>query len=109
MQYPQQFNLAGSIQVTDLVQKYAAPVGLLKTADSVMAGIGESAFFMAEHFTFKQSGGNSTEIDFYKRLITARTVLMDRLGDQFLTRAAFTKYQNRRVSPADTSDSFQYG
>jgi hypothetical protein len=47
--------LLGKRNIRDLVQKKRAPMRQFEAADPIGSGVGESSFYVAEQFTFKDS------------------------------------------------------
>lgn len=83
-------------------------VGRFEATGTVVKSIGESAFFMAEHFAFEQGLGDSAQVDFDERRLAALAVLVDRFGDQLLARAAFAGNQYGRRGACDARSRVEH-
>ena len=94
MQHAQQLDLQGRCQLTDLVEKQRAAIGLLETAAAQAVGAGEGALLVAEQFGFEQFGRDRRGVERDKRLAGTRTVLVQRARHQFLAGARFAGDQH---------------
>ena len=63
---------------------------------------------MAEEGGFKQFGGHGAGVDGNERLVLARRVGMDGLGDEFLAGAALAADQHRGVGGSNALDPIQH-
>ena len=77
-----------------------------KPSDSIKSGIGKGTTHVSKHLAFKQRRRNSTQIDLYKRLFCAQTILMNGFGNQFFTRPTFARNQHRRVGCRNSANGF---
>ncbi len=62
---------------------------------------------MAEKLAFKQTGRDGSAIDANKSMVAARAQIVNRPGQQFLSRTCFPKNQNRGISRRYGLDLFQ--
>src|SRR5690554_1770126 len=111
-QYSQQSGLGVGGHIADFVQKQGAAVGLLKTALAGGAGAGEGAFFVAEQFRFNQVFGDGSHVQGDERVVGPRAVVVQGLGYELLTGAAFAvdQYGNVGVGePADGAKDLLHG
>ena len=70
---------------------------LLKFTDACLVCPGETAFLMSEQFAFQEVFRDGGTIDGQEGLLAAWAVLIDGSGNEFLTRAAFPRYQDRCI------------
>ena len=96
------------VEITDLVQKDGSFVRHLKASDTVGGSIRKSSFLMAEHFTFEQTLGDSSQVHFDKRLFGTLAVDVYRLGYQFLARPTFSGDQYGSIRLCYTGNGVQY-
>jgi hypothetical protein len=61
-------------------------------------GAGKSTHFMAEQLALDQVGRQGRTVDLDKGIFGTVTVVMNRIGDQLLSRAAFAADENRGVA-----------
>src|SRR5262245_50808122 len=95
-QDPKQVCLQPQLKLAYLVQEERAALRLLEQAFFTPLRVGESAFFMTEQFALDQCRRDRRAIDGDEWLVGARRSVMDRFGDEVLTRAAFAEQQYRR-------------
>ena len=62
---------------------------------------------MTKHLTFKQRRVHSPQINFNEWLLLTFRIVMNRIGNQLLTRSAFTKDQYWRISLRNPGNGFQ--
>ena len=98
LNHAQQLRLRFRPDGAHFVEKDRAFVGDFERAFLVVNGAGERAFHMPEQSGFQQIGGQRTAVHGDKRMIHARRIGMNRLGDQFLARAGFAGDQNGRTA-----------
>src|SRR5262249_19018042 len=67
---------------------------------------GEGPFFIAEQLRFDQALGQRRAAHFHERLVGAKRVVVDRVGDELLAGPRLAADQDRRVGPRDLSDLF---
>ena len=63
---------------------------------------------MAEQLRFHQVLGNCTAVDDHKRLVLARTALVDGVGDQFLAGAGLARHKHADVGAGDLLDRAEH-
>ena len=85
----EKFGLQLQRQVADLVQEQCAAVGSLEPPDGLRDRPGEGSALVTEEFAFEQTRRNRGAVDRDKALMPARTGLVNRLRDQFLSGAGF--------------------
>ncbi len=96
-QRAQDFGLRLERHVADLVEEQSAAVGPLELTDLVLQHAGETALAMAEQLAFDHLFGNGGAVDLDEGVVGARAGGMDRAGDQFLARTAFSKDQDAAI------------
>src|SRR5436189_714633 len=84
----QQLDLGVERQLADLIEEDGRSVGILEAADMAIERAGEGALFVAEQHGFDEIFGDRAAIDGVELLLGARGGGVDRLGDDFLARAA---------------------
>ncbi|MPM69810.1 hypothetical protein SDC9_116758 [bioreactor metagenome] len=89
--------MARRIQITNLIEKDSTLVGHFKTPCPIGCCIGESPFLVPKHFTLEKALRDTAQVHFHKVLLCPRTVHVNGLGNQFLSRATFTGNENRRI------------
>ena len=99
LERPEQFDLGVERKLADLVEEQGRAVGILEAADMAVEGAGEGALLVAEQDRFDEVFGDRSAIDRDHRLAAARAGGVDRLGDDFLARAALALDQDRDPGP----------
>src|SRR5690606_19398395 len=84
LQYPQQFDLGGSRQIADFVEKQRAAIRDLEPAFLLRNRAGERASLVTEQFAFHQLLGQGRAIDCDEWPVRALAVTMQLACDQFL-------------------------
>ena len=100
----QQARLRFRRHVADFVEEQRAAVRLFELADLLSDRARECTAFVPEQLAFEQIVRDRRHIDRHERTGLARAKLVDRLGDQFLARAAFTGDQYREIVAQDPRD-----
>jgi hypothetical protein len=80
--------------ITDLVEKAGARVGLLKHPALLGEGTGKRAPHVAEQFTLEQRFGHGAAVDGDKGTVAAGAVLVESSCHQFLSRTALAQNQD---------------
>ena len=97
LQYAQNLGLRVHPHGADLVQEERAEISHLKQALLGRNGGGERPLDVAEERGFQQIGGHGAGVHRHKRLVPARRIGVDRLGDQLLAGPALALDQNGRA------------
>src|SRR6202795_2744564 len=84
-EHPQKFRLQIQRHVGDLVQKKSAALGQLKTADTIVARVGERALHMAEELALEKALGKATRINRDHRFSRTLRKRMQSLCHNFLS------------------------
>ncbi len=105
----QQLGLQRRRELADLVEEHRAAVGDLEPPLLERDGAGEGAFFVTEELALEQRLGQRGAVHGDKRAPRARTILVNRPGSDFLSRAGFAKHQNRAVGWRDFPDALVDG
>ena len=90
--------------LANFVEQQRASFGEFETSGATFERAGECTFLMAEDFAFNQSLRDSRTIDGNKRLIAARTQIMNGAGDKFLASPTGARDQDRRGTGRDLLD-----
>jgi hypothetical protein len=93
-QHAQQLGLHAAGELADFVEENGAAVGHLEQADAVFVGAGEGALAVSEQLALDERLGQAAAVDGDERLISPRTEVVDRTGDQLFTGAGFAKDEN---------------
>ena len=100
-QHAQQLDLRGQRHVADFVQKQRAAVGVLELAHAIGRGVGKRPAHVAEQLALQDVLAQGGAVERHERLVLARAVLMDGLGDQLLARAGVALDQHAGVGRGD--------
>ena len=96
----------------DFVEKAGAALSFFENSLLICQRSGKGAPHMAEEFTFENRLGQCSTIHGDKGTVGSRTVLVNRLSNQFLTCAAFAEDErgaSGRGNPRDGLINFQHG
>src|ERR1700757_4900437 len=88
LEHPQQLRLHFEWNVTYFIEEHGAFVCNLEAACLASDGAGKCAPFMTKKFAFQQPRGNRRAIQFCERSTPPSAQLVDRSGDQFLSRTS---------------------
>ena len=99
--HAQELDLRRRGHVTDLVEKEGAAVGVLEPSDPVAIRACKGALDVSEQFAFENPLADGRAVERHEALVPARGVVVERLGHEFLARAAFARDQDRRVRRGD--------
>src|SRR5207244_1678565 len=91
-----QLRLHVEADVADFVQEQRAAVGQLEAADLIPNRPGERSLYVAEKLALQDAGGQGSTVHLDERPRGARTVFVNRLGEQSFAGAAFAADQHRR-------------
>ena len=108
LQHPQQLDLQGHGQITDLIKEQGAAMGRLEPARTRLRRPREGARLMPEQFGIDQGFAEGTAVDGHERP-GASTGGMDVPCDQLLARAGFTGDQGRGFTAGDAFHMQQQG
>ncbi len=100
----QEFGLHHERHVADLIEEERAFVRLLELSNVTGGGAGEAALLMAEQFRFNQFARHRCAVQCDKGTILARTSLMQRAGDQFLSRTGLAEDAHACLAGSDAVD-----
>jgi len=105
---PQHLHLKGGTHISDFVEEEGSPLGQLESAGPAADGAREGALFMTEQFTLQKIFRDRAAINGNQWVVPAGAVEMDRLGHQFLARAALAVNQNGTVRVGDLLDRTEH-
>src|SRR5258708_19414284 len=91
----------------DFVKKYRALIGDFEESLLGSNRAGERALHMAEELRLQEVHGDRSRIYGHKGFVRARGSGVNRLGDEFLARAAFATDENRGARRRDLRDEVQ--
>ena len=91
----QQLHLKRHCKITYFIEENGAAVRQVKPAGLIGSRVGERTLSVAEQFGFEESFWEGSAIDFHIGLIFAGAEVVDRPGEEFLSRAARTLDQHR--------------
>src|SRR4029077_10106197 len=104
LQHPQKFGLQNERQLSNFIKKNRSAFSHFQKTLFLSNGAGESAFFVAEEFTFQQRLGDGRAIEGNVRLILSQAVLVDGGGRQFLAGSTLAVNQNGGIGRSDPLD-----
>ena len=105
---PQQFDLHGQRQVSDLVEEQRSAVGGLKEAFTFAVGASERAFAIAEKFAFHQVFRDGPAVDRNEGRGLPGALLVDQAGCQFLAATGFSGDVDGGLAACQLADQFAY-
>src|SRR5207244_13111044 len=85
-----------------LVEEEAALVGHLELAELLLVGVGEGPLLVAEELALEEGLGDRRAVERDERAAAAGALVVDRLGDELLPRAALTGDEHRRLEGRDS-------
>ncbi len=106
-QHAQQLGLQRQRHVADFVEEQGAAVGIFETALAHLVGAGEGAGLVAEQLVVEQALVQGGAVQGGERLVLARAVVVQRLGDQLLARAVFAEDQHGGVGRGGRAEALQ--
>lgn len=101
LQHTQHLGLSGKAHVPDLVQEKSPAVSLLELTLVLLDGRGESAFLVAEQFTFNQFRRDGRTVHLDVRHRASGTLLVETPRNQLLARTVGADDQHTGVSRGD--------
>src|SRR5206468_9186894 len=106
---PQDLRLRLQAHVPDLVEEDRPAVGLYELAELVAAGPREGSLLVAEQLRLDQVLGDGGAVDTDEGSLAARTVPVDRSGDQLLANAALPCHQDAGARGGGPRDRLAHG
>ena len=97
LQKPQQLHLERHAHLGDLVEEQRAALGQLESALTLDVRARVGALLVTEQLGLEQRLGDGATVDGYEGARLSRAVRMDGLGEEFLTGAALTLDEHRRI------------
>ena len=101
LQDAQQFDLHRRRTLADLIEEQRTAIGDLETSGFHLHGLGKCAFLMAKELAFQHALCQRRAIDFDEGFFPARTVLVDRTGNELFPSAAFPADEHGRMGWRD--------
>src|SRR5260370_32356350 len=99
LQRSQQLYLCRDVEVADLIKKESAAVREFEAAFLTALRARERALFVTEQFGLNQRLRQSRATDLNERFVRAQRIVVNRVGDQFLSRPGFSAQQHGRICP----------
>src|SRR4030095_15529592 len=90
LEHTQQLGVQLDGNIPDLVEEYLAAVRQLEAADALCDGAGERAFLVTEQLAFKQACRYGRAVYFHQSPFAAEPQMVERAGNQLLTRTRFS-------------------
>ena len=90
LQHPKQTGLRFQWHIANFIKEQCPAFGLFKPPTVTLVCPGKSAAFVAKQVTFDQFAGNGRHVNGNECTVTARTIIMQRAGHQFLARPRFS-------------------
>ena len=104
LQHAQELHLHFRRDFADFVEEERATFREFEPALALRNGVRERAFFVAEQFAFEKGGGERRAVHRHERAGRPRGQLVDRVGDEFLARAARAFHEDRRLRRRNLAD-----
>ena len=101
--------MRGESELANLIQEQGSTVGLFEPSLAPRHGTGKRALLVAEQLRVDQLGGDGAAVHAAERAAPERRMLMDRPGNDFLTRSCFSEQQHRRTAPSHHLRAANYG
>ncbi len=101
LQHAQQLHLQARRHVADLIEHQRAAIRRLEQAAMCARGARERTLLVTEQFRLEKVLRHRGAIDRNEGLVPTRARAMDRAGEQFLARAAFTGDEHARIGAGD--------
>ncbi len=101
VQHSQQLDLRVQLQFPDFIQEERAPVREFKQSRLGNIGPGERPFLVAEQFALHQILRKSSAVDVDPGAAASMRRLVNRTGNQFLSRSRFSRNQDGLRMPGD--------
>src|ERR1700745_93469 len=98
LQDPQQLRLQGKGNIAYFIQEQCPCVCHFETAHFLCESSGESSLLMSEEFAFQQVKRNGRAVQLYEWAPASWTDIVNRAGDQLLTRTTLSEYQHGGIS-----------
>src|SRR5260370_25964872 len=109
LQDPQQLRLQGKGNIPYFIQEQCPCVSHFETAHFLSHSSGEGALLVPEEFAFQQVKGNRRAIQLYERAPASWADVVNRAGDQLLTRTRLSEYQHRAIGRCHSVHLCEYG
>ena len=97
LEKPQNLDLKRKAQLSNFIEEKAPPVGQLDSASSLNVSPGEGSLLVTEELALEQVLGNGPTVDHHEGAIFSITLLMDRMGYDFFSGAAFASDEHRHI------------
>ena len=97
----QQFGLSHSAEIPNFVEEQGTGVCEFKLSDPAGCCIGKGALFVPEELAFDQSFRQCGTVQRNERTIPPSAVVMESLGDQFLTGTTFSRNEDGDTAVGD--------
>ena len=107
LQDTQDFTLNLQGHFADLVQEKRALIALLESANPLAVGAGEGPFLVAKKFAFEKVVRNGRAVNGEEALVAPSAVVVDRAGDEFLSRSAFACDHDSGIASSYAADHFE--
>ena len=107
LQHAQQLDLYVLADLTDLVQEDRAHVGQLEASPLAGHRSGERPPFVAEQLAFQKGFGEGGAVHLDQRLVLARGIVVEGVGDHLLADPALPGYQDRSPAGGDLLHDFE--
>ena len=97
----------GERQLADLVEDQRAAVGLREEAGAARGGAGERALDVAEQLGVGEVGGQRGAVEADERLVRARRLRVEELGDELLAGAGLAAHEHGDVARGDAAGGLE--
>ena len=97
----EELRLGPGPHLANLVEEEAALVGHLELPELLLVGVGEGPLLVAEELALEEGLGDRRTVERDERAAAAGALVVDRLGDELLPRAALTGDEHGRLEGRD--------
>jgi hypothetical protein len=104
LQHAQQFDLHFEAHIADFIEKKRTRVGHLEPTPSIDEGSGERTLGVSKEFALEKFVGDRPAVHRDEGATRPDGETMDRLGDQFFSRAGLAEHQDRTVACGYSTD-----
>src|SRR5579872_4896783 len=97
LQHPEQLRLQVDVQLSDLVEEQSTFIRFLKLSDPPGDSARERPLLMTKQLTLDQVLGDRSHVHRHKWQLMPVRIIVDGLGDHFLSRAGLTGYRHSNI------------
>jgi hypothetical protein len=109
LQDPKQLRLQGKGNIPYFIQEQCPCVSHFEAANFLSDSPSEGTPLVPEKFAFQQVKGNGRAIELYERTPASWAAMVNRAGDQLLTRTGLSEYQHGGIGRCHSFHFREYG